>query len=247
MSLFGSSTPSWIVAVPVFIQLKTRWNSRSMRSAAVKRARAARESVDRHAEVHAASSSSQTVPLEPVADVIAVGADSDGDGSGVDDVEVGDTQVETAVLAPFRKYLVSRWAAGTLTDKELCEIAFYGQASGAKGVEDLAVAPTARGYNHRRRIRDALKLDVSKELHIVENVPMWDPASHKRVLGKVHMRLPLNALDAAFKKAPHKFDNSKLDPDARNVPSIKEHPVVKQYGLANVMPVRYYAGRVPGL
>ena len=98
----------------------------------------------------------------------------------------------------FRRRLLKSWGEGDLADKELCAIAFFSSAAGAKGVSELGVNPASRGEHHRRGTANGLKLPLDKLLGRVKDVPMWNSMTATRVCRDLPIQLPLGAVQNAY-------------------------------------------------
>ena len=145
----------------------------------------------------------------------------------------------------YRKFLFREWALGRLSDKALCDHAFYSTGAEARGVTDLAVNPGTKGYNHKRVISAALEdfWHPDEWLYHVNDVPTWSPNLNRRVKRTVPIRLPLEALDQAFVAEPI-LRTVKLDP-SDITPHMRQHPLALEHGLHNLQVCRMYADKVP--
>ena len=144
----------------------------------------------------------------------------------------------------YRKFLIREWAVGRLTDKAMCDHAFYSMGAGARGSTDLSVNPETKGYNHKKRIKEALQdlWDPNEWQYVVNDVPTWNHNTNRRVKRAVPIRLPLEALDEAFTAEP-RLRTVHLDP-SDITPHMRQHPLVREHGLRNVQLCRLYADKV---
>ena len=76
-------------------------------------------------------------------------------------------------------------------------------------------------------------------------VHMWERASGTRVEKWVPIRLPHEIVQEQFARNPDSMDVRKQDPDEVMLPSFTEHPVVKERGLRNTVPVGLYSDSTP--
>jgi hypothetical protein len=121
-----------------------------------------------------------------------------------------------------------------------------GPAAGARGVEDLAVDPTASGGNHARKVRECLGLTlVDNDLTTLKQIPFWDPAVNKRVLRDFTMRLPQDCIAEEYRREPSIHYALSSHPEQWDVASFTTHPIVRALGTDKVAGLGMYSDKVP--
>jgi len=161
--------------------------------------------------------------------------------------DIGRARVPTSDdIFALEEVLLSHWADGRISMKDLTELAHYITNAGGRGVEKYAADPKASGENHARRFREGVDLPhvISSSLTFVPNVPIWDEQNQKRELVSFPIRLPFDVLETDAVLEPDTYNIKRIDESDWKVDSFTKHEVTVRHGPDGTIPLGFYSDKV---
>ena len=146
----------------------------------------------------------------------------------------------------LRDNVLKIWKKSRLNFKELSEIGHAASRSNGQGLETFITKPGTKGNNCSRKTSSALKVrrkDLKAELTYIK-CPIFNANRNKRVVVDMPMRLPTNCIKSIIEENPGSSLTRDQPVDAYAVPSFLGHPLVKEHGATNVLPLRMYSDKV---
>jgi hypothetical protein len=70
-------------------------------------------------------------------------------------------------------------------------------------------------------------------------------ANNVRVCKEVPIRLPHEIVYEIMQSKPDMLDHRTVDPDDFNVSSLRDHPLIKEFGFNNCVPIGLYSDATP--
>ena len=142
--------------------------------------------------------------------------------------------------------LLYKWCDGLITTKDLTEQAYYITRAGGRGVEHLTCNPNTCGHNSSRKFRTSVQIptDFTDTLTQVKDVPIWNSDTETIDYIDYPLRLPSDVLMLDYKLYPDTYEITGVDPGDWDVPSLTEHPVTKEHGIRETIPIGFYTDKV---
>ena len=162
------------------------------------------------------------------------------------EVAQDDTGLNIDAGTELRNMLLTLKCRGDLTSTNVCLLAYWITAAGARGVGDLAMQPGGNSGNYNRHIESVLHNADNISTYLLP-VPVNSRFEARRVEDNICVMPPHDALHHLITNSPDLRDDiMKARADGLIPPYYEEHPVVTNAGIDDVVvPLIMYIDGVP--